>query len=381
MPTSEQDRLALRSPQKQQGTLIYKAYPQTNMPQPNPPPIIIPKSSFDPVLLQALQSARQMQQECLGNFNTTLGLNQGEINQIAVEESITQSNATAMPFLNNFTDSMNQLALIYVDLLPNYFKTPRSVPIIDKDGFHKSVMINDANDPNSPMVKNYESLDLAVSVKADVNFNLQKDRAVGVIQNLMKESPRLAKFFGAGPGLTNLLDNVDMRGIENIRKKAIEWMDQEDKNDAKMQQQMMQMNPEVIKKQVADQDFSIKQMQLALEKQKIMMEAQIEKMKLQESQLETIAKIRDTEAKTEVATIKGMAEMKRAQIDQSIAIDQHLSEKVEKDREHLSNMLDLSIKHMHNTNQHTQAIAGLALDAKAAQNAQQNNSEQQRGEL
>lgn len=369
MPTAEQDKIAIRSPQKQQAALIWKAWPQTNAAAPNPAPIIIPRSSFDPVLLQAISSATQLQQQCLGNFNTTLGLNQGEINKIAVEESIVQSNAAAMPFIENFMDSVNQLAAIYVDVLPLYFKTPRSVPIIDRDGMHKSILINDENDPNSPQVMNYESLDLAVSVKAGANFNLQKDRAVEVIEGLMKATPAMAKFFGEGPGTSDLLNNIDMRGIENVRRKYAEFAIEEEKNKGKQQELMMKLNPEVIKKQIADQDFQIKQMQILVDRQQLQMEMQVEKMKLQQTQLETIAKIRDTEAKTQIATISAGAEIQRAQVDQAIALDEHLSNKIENDREHLSNMLDISVKHMHNTNQHKQAVVGLAIDAKAAADA------------
>lgn len=367
MPTAEQDKIAFRTPQKQQAAIIYKAWPQTNAPAPNPAPIVIPKSSFDPTLLQLIQQMSVVQQETLGNFDTQLGINQGKMSGLAFQESITQSNAGSMPFINNYMDAMNQISLIYVDVLPTYHKSQRSVPVIDRDGAHKSVMINNENDEKSPMISNYDSLDLVVCVKTDVNFELQRDRALETMIELIKVLPPFAKFFSQGKGLANLMDNITIRGKESLMKNLMEFMESEKENQAANEQKMLATNPEVVKKQIADQDAKLQQMQIMVDREKMQNEIIIEKMKLQQSQLETLAKIRDTESKTQIAQITAAAEMKRADIDQAIAVDEHLSNKIENDREHLSNILDLSVKHTHNTNQHHQAMTGLALDAKAAQ--------------
>lgn len=380
MPTAEQDKIAYRQPQKQVGAILYKAWPQTNSSVPNPQPIVLPKQSFDPALLELFKYLSVTQQECLGNFDTQLGINQGKMSGVAFEESITQSNAAAYPFISHFMDSFSQLAQVYVECLPECYNSQQPVAIRDKDGTHKTVNINDMSDKDSPMIMLQQSLDLHVCVKADVNLELQKDRAVDVMLNLLKVFPELKGFFLQGGGITDLMDNITIRRKDTFMKKLDDYIkDQESKSVANAQKELMS-NPEIVKKQIADQDFQIKQRQLALDQMQMQIDLQESKVKSYISQLESLAKIQESKAQIEVAQLNAVAEIKNKQIEQDIAIDKHISEKISDEKDRTLKVLDAGVKHAHNLNQHKQAMVGLAVDAmqqqqQAAQAAQPETSD------
>ena len=128
-----------------------------------------------------------------------------------------------------------------------------------------------------PIFVNYDENSLQVKVEAGVNFAIQKARALQQIVSLMQASPLFAQFMNT-EGLPILLDNIEIRGIDQLKQMSEGWMQQMKMMQQQQQQMAMQQanqpNPMVQKNQ--------------LEQMKLMQNSQIEQSKLQQAQQKMI---------------------------------------------------------------------------------------------
>lgn len=229
-------------------TIVVNAFKDNNPNHAIPEPIIpVQPQAAPPEISNSIGMADQIIQAELGSYDAALGINENQLSGIAIIEAATQSNAAAMPFVVNYIQALNQVALILVDLMPKYYKFPTTIPIIDREGKRTAVRINDNNDPSS-VDFNYDSNLLQVKVTAGVNFAIQKSKALNQIIAMSKASPGFADFMQK-KGLKVLLDNFEVRGIDILKTLADEY-EQEQKQAAQQQMQMqqaaMQNNPNTM---------------------------------------------------------------------------------------------------------------------------------------
>ena len=85
-------------------------------------------------LPQAFTGSDSLIQNVLGSYDASLGINNNQLSGIAIVEGASQSNATAMPYIVGCLQGFQRVAQIYVDLMPKYFTTPRTIPILDEEG-------------------------------------------------------------------------------------------------------------------------------------------------------------------------------------------------------------------------------------------------------
>ncbi|WP_342220245.1 hypothetical protein [Rickettsiella endosymbiont of Miltochrista miniata] len=226
---------AYTNPQKA-SVLVYNAFLEGSQGTiPLPPPQEVGRVSAPPEIIQTFTSADSTMQSILGSYDASLGINNNQLSGVAIVEGATQSNAAAMPYVVSFLQSLNQVAQIIVDLIPRYYITPRTLPVTLPDGKRNYALINQ----QGGIDLKYRSEQLEVCVSAGVNFAIQKSRALQQIIALMQASPLFAQFINT-EGLPILLDNLEIRGIDQLKSQTETFVQQ---IKAQQQQQMNQPNP------------------------------------------------------------------------------------------------------------------------------------------
>lgn len=252
----EQEWLQAYKDIQKPSTLVYNAFYEDDPDKPLPPPQEIARVQTPPEIISTFSATDSLIQNILGSYDASLGINDNQLSGVAIVEGATQSNAAAMPYIVGFLQGLQRVAEFYIDVMPKYYNTPRTIPIMSKDGKADYVKINQAD--GVPMF--YDTNALNVKVEAGVSFQIQKSRALQQIIALMQASPQFAQFMN-DKGLPVLLDNIEIRGIDQMKLAAEEWMkemEQQKQMAQKMQQEQMQNNPLVIKNQIEAQKMQQK---------------------------------------------------------------------------------------------------------------------------
>lgn len=203
------------------------------------------------------------------------------------------------------------MAQIIVDLIPKYYVTSRTLPITYPDGKRGYALINQ----QGGIDLKYRSEQLEVSVNAGVNFSIQKSRALQQIIALMQASPLFAQFINT-EGLSTLLDNLEIRGIDQLKAQAENFV-----QELKSQQQQQKNQPNPLQEKIN------------LEKSKLAVH-------LQENQLQHLHKIMElglTKQSIDTDRMKLMA-------DVQMAHNQNLVQLEKSQTERLARALELVVK-------------------------------------
>ena len=271
LPKEEEFLQAIKDIQKP-SNIIVNAYYEENPDQQIPDPIReIAKIPAPPEIAQSFTGSDALIQNILGSYDASLGINNNQLSGIAIVEAATQSNAAAMPYIVGYLQGYQRAAQIYVDLLPKYYTTPRTLPIMDEEGKKSYVKIN--SDDGVDMF--YDANALNVLVKAGASFQVQKSRTIMLVKELMSMSPLFAQFI-AEKGLPFVLDNMEGKGIDQLKKMVDGWLQelQQQKQMAMQQQQAeMQNNPAIQRNQMMQQKMQLdgakQQAQFAVDMKKL----------------------------------------------------------------------------------------------------------------
>lgn len=298
IPEEKDYMAALTQPQKA-NTIVVNAYMDNDPNKPIPNPIIpVQPQACPPEITNAIGMADQIIQNELGSYDASLGINNNQLSGVAIVEAATQSQAAAMPYVVNYMCALNQAANIIVDLIPKYYKTPMTIPIIDKEGKRSYQLINQPGGIDL----NYDSNVLNVKVTAGVNFAIQKARALQQIIALCQASPGFAKFMEV-KGLKVLVDNIEIRGSDILKQLAEQYLkevEQQQMQQQQMQAQMMQNNPQILDQKTkqfnAQANAALKSKELELKEQ----ELQIKKETAQAQHDATIARAHAEEVRANI---------------------------------------------------------------------------------
>ncbi len=243
------------------GHIITKSYLDNNPNMPLREPREVVQTPMPPEISNAFQMTDSLMQMILGSYDASLGINNNQLSGVAIVEAATQSNAAAMPYLVSNMQCLNQLALCYIDLLPKYIITPRTMPIIGRDDKRSFV---DVNKPGG-MKLSYDENALNVTVEAGVSFAVQKSKALQQIIGLMQASETFSQYMNSA-GLPTLLDNIECRGSDVLKNNVEEWQQQQAQQQQQMQQQAMQNDPNIMKAKVAQQELELRAQKMQDEK-------------------------------------------------------------------------------------------------------------------
>lgn len=238
--------------------LVYNHFYDKNSPEVTlPPPMEVTRTPIPPQITETFRLSDEMTTAILGAYDGNQ-LERANMSGIAVARNAIQSNAASMPYIVGFTKGLNRAAEIYVDLVPKYFRTPRSLPILKANGKREYVEINNDRNPKS-LYMNYDSNCFDIKVEVGTNFAIQKEIALETIIRVMGVSKKFEDFINAY-GLQILLDNIEIRGIEEMQEKAVEY--EKMLQDQTQQQQQAQAKMEQIAQQQSEMAMLQAQKQL-----------------------------------------------------------------------------------------------------------------------
>ena len=302
LPKEENFLEAYKDVQKE-AVLVFNSVHESNPDLPiNNPIREVARIPAPPEIAQAFTGADSLIQNVLGSYDASLGINNNQLSGIAIVEAASQSNATAMPYIVGCLQGFQRVAEIYVDLMPKYFVTPRTLPIIDEDGERHFVKINQPD--GLPL--DYDSNALNVVVKAGASFQVQKSRTIMMVKEMMGMSPLFAQFI-AEKGLNFVLDNMEGKGVEQLKSLTGEWLD-EYQQQKQAQMQAEQQNPAAMKAQI---DMA----KLQHEQQKTQQTFAIDMAKLQQDERKVLADLRLGQQSANVQIVKAMTERFSKQVD------------------------------------------------------------------
>jgi hypothetical protein len=272
---------AWMNPQKTKAALVYEDMGTDG--QQLPPPSIFPRSQINPAFMQVFEMQDKTIQTILGSYDAQLGIQENQLSGVAIVEGATQSNNAAMPYVINYLASLNQVAKVVMNLLPKYYKTLRTVPMIMPDGKHGYHTVNDSQSPDSASL-DFDKNDLEVVVKAGANFDVQRNKALTTMIELMKASETFRGMIET-KGLPLLLDNIDIRGKDQLKDMSEQFLQEQEQ---KQKQMAGKPNPQ---EQMMQAEIQLKQKELELKAQKQQSEEMIQGEKLQQAQYKLMAEI------------------------------------------------------------------------------------------
>jgi hypothetical protein len=320
LPKEEEFLQAYKDTQKE-SVLVYNSVHESNPEMPIANPIReVNRIPAPPEIAQAFTGADSLIQNVLGSYDASLGINNNQLSGIAIVEAASQSNATAMPYIVGCLQGFQRVAEIYLNLMPKYFTTSRSIPILDEDGKRQFVRINQPQ--GIPM--DFDTNVMNVTVKAGASFQVQKSRTIMMVKEMMGMSPLFAQFI-AEKGLNFVLDNMEGKGVEQLKSLTDEWL-QEYQQEKQAAQQQAQQNPAAIKAQV---DMAKLQQQGQANQQKFA----IDMAKLQQDERKVLADLRLGQQSANVQIVKAMTERFAKQVDLQLKNKdmnhRHIKEKIE----------------------------------------------------
>ena len=268
-------------PQKRKAALVYNAIDKNG--QPLMKPEIFPRPQFNTAFLQVFESIDRTIQAILGSYDAQLGINEKQLSGVAIVEAATQSNNAAMPYIVNFLEGLNQVAKVIVNLLPKYYRTLRTIPIMTPKGKHEYQIINDTKAQN-PVNFDFEKHDLEVNVKPGTNFEVQRNKAASTLIELSKSSQAFNAWLNS-EGLPILIDNIEIRGREQIKQGIEQFLEKQ------KQMQMQAGQKPDPQQQLIQGQLEIEQKKLMLQAQKQQNDLQIQSEKLKQSQMKLISDI------------------------------------------------------------------------------------------
>ena len=295
LPKEEEFLQAYKDTQKE-SVLVYNSVHESNPDLPiNNPIREVNRIPAPPEIAQAFTGADSLIQNVLGSYDASLGINNNQLSGIAIVEAASQSNATVMPYIVGCLQGFQRVAQIYVDLMPKYFTTPRTLPILDEDGRRHFVKINQPE--GLPM--DFDTNALNVSLKAGASFQVQKSRTIMMVKEMMGMSPLFAQFI-AEKGLNFVLDNLEGKGVEQLKELTEEWL-QEYQQEKQAAMQAQQQNPAMIKAQV---DMAKVQQKGQVDQAKL----QLDMAKLNQAQEKVMADLHLGQQSSNVQLVKAQTE-------------------------------------------------------------------------
>ena len=289
------------------------------------------KMPAPPEIVQAFQASDSLMEQVLGSYDASLGINNNQLSGVAIVEGATQSNSAAMPYVVGFMQGLQRAAQIFVNLLPKYYSTPRTIPILDEKGERNFVKIN----TKDGLPFNFDTNALNVVVKAGASFQVQKSRTIMMVKEMMGMSPEFSNFI-ASKGLTFVLDNLEGKGIEQLKTMVQSWQQEQEKmkqHAMEMQQQQAQNDPAQMRVQV-----EMAKLQQDSQKNKAQFQVDMEKLAVEREKIAADKEI--SEQQSSVQLVKAQTERYVHKID-----SEHKN--YDMTHRHLKEAIDMHHKHTH----------------------------------
>lgn len=294
---------AYKNPQRA-STFIYSPYKNDDPNVPLPRPEVVQRAEIPRSISDAFQMSDQIVQATLGSFDASIAkMNTHEVSGVAIQETLTLGNSAAMPYVVSFLRGLQSAAQSILELIPLYYTTPMTIPIMDAQGKRSYVKINQEGGVSF----DYDKDAIQVRVEAGASFGVQQSRALNQIIALMNSSEMFAKFVNE-VGLGIILDNVEIRGITQLRVMADEWMmQQQEMAMQQAQQQQMMAEAEASKPNLEQMALDIAARQVEAETLAAQEKIDLEQRKLRTSTLLDIGQLRLDQQKAQTDLLQVLA--------------------------------------------------------------------------
>lgn len=304
----------LTNPQKYQA-MVYRAFHNNDPDKPLPPPQIIQRPSMPPLVESMFMGSDAVTQSILGSYDAQQGIIESkELSGKAIEAGAIQSDTASRPYLMGYIIGLNRVAQIVLDLIPKYFVTPRTIPVIRKNGLREYQTINDPWDQGSIKMQ-YEPSSMQVDVTMGINSSAQKRMALDHIVRLMGSSDLFNEFMNT-EGLEPLLDNIDIRGADKLKETAIKFMEQRKQamamsaNEPSPEEKLIESQLQAERERTAQ-----KQQEAQLKHSQEMAKIAIDQEKLDLDWFDVLSKVDEREAKQALESAKLDAKITKEAID------------------------------------------------------------------
>lgn len=323
---------------QQASTVVYNAFMDGDSDKPVPIPTEIVRPQIPQIIPQTFSEADKFIQASLGSYDAQMNLNDKDLSGKAIMQSNLKQSGAFSPYVRGFINGMNRFCEIFVDMIPKTYTTPRSMPIIGKDGRRSYVVVNSqkmAEGQEQTYYMNYDPKQFNIKIEAGVNCDTQKQMALEQIISLTKASPQFAQFMNEY-GLETILDNIDIRGIEKIKVQATAFMQEQ----LQAKQMAMQNKP----KDPVEANERIEIGKLQQKSQEAQMDAQISAAELtlknRELDIETakvIGNMKNEQQKTMMQVDKVNAEKARTAVTAAVEVGSHMLD-IERHKKELKEM-------------------------------------------
>lgn len=310
-------------------TLVYNQYSEDGTLQYNPPQEIV-QTPPPPIVETTFMGADRITQSVLGNYDALLGIQGGGTSGKAISTGAIQSSMASDPYLVNYIKGLNRTLQVIVDLIPKYYKTPRSLPVIGVDGKRGYQIINDPNSPESMTVE-YDPNMLQIKVEASVNTAVEKQASLDLIARMSAASEIFAQFINT-KGLMTIINNLELRGIDQLKVLAEEFLQEQAEAAAAQAEQPTPIEQEgQILIQLEQMRGEMKQMQMQADLAKQTAEMAIAKQKNEIELLKALASIESNEVKNTLEAEKVAAENARSSVEMLKDITEAAAERARED--------------------------------------------------
>jgi hypothetical protein len=213
---------AYTNPQQAQ-VLAYNAFYEKNPNMPLPPPQVIQRTDTPQIVQATFEGTDRTTMAILGSYDAQQGIVGDRLSGKAISLGAMQSDAASVPYLENFIKGLNRIGQILLDLIPKYYVTPRTIPTRKANGIRSFQTINDPNAEEPLMFSQNMGNSMQIKIEAGLNSTMQKQYALEQITKLMEHSELFANFMNSD-GLEILLENIDIRGIDELKVRAAAFM-------------------------------------------------------------------------------------------------------------------------------------------------------------
>jgi len=326
---------AYREP-KNTTTLVYYQFKDGNPQVPLNPPQIAQRSPIPPEILEASTMADTLIQNILGASNVSnVPMTDSEMSGKAIQEVLSAGISSARPYIVNYCLAVQSAVQDVIDMMPLYRDTPRSLPVITKDGKRSAVMIN----TEGGVQMDYEPGAFNVKVEMGASFGVQQSKSLQQITAMMHANPGYGEFI-VEDCLDLIVDSMEVRHKDEFSRRASVRMQKiEQMKQMAMQQQQNQPNIEQMAMEVAKQQVQAEhQVGMA----KVQQSAQSDQIKAQLKMEELALKQRELEVEVAKVVSELRIEEEKLGIEQQKADDQRVT-----------TVLDAAIK----TSEHTHGLS------------------------
>ncbi len=177
-----------RTPELQQGTLIYK--PDLSVPGTVLKPERLPPSELPQTLLMHYQRATDDIKQILGVYDANLGAQSNDISGRAVRNRALQGAMSPTVFFDNLNRAVEQGGRVTLSLLPTIYGDERNVTVQNIDGKTRSIVLNQEM-PNGQINNEISGDDYDIEAKAGPNFAVQQEAAIEMLMGLVQSNPQI----------------------------------------------------------------------------------------------------------------------------------------------------------------------------------------------